>query len=81
MQSITLPSTSGISNITSNNGKLQNQGLEFELEFRIIDGKDWKWSVNANGAYNINKIIELPNNGLERNRQNAFQVYTGKGRG
>lgn len=77
--SITLPSTSGISSITSNNGKLQNQGLEFELGFRIIDGKDWKWNVNANGAYNINKIIELPNNGLERNRQNAFQVYTGKG--
>ena len=77
--SITLPSTSGISSITSNNGKLQNQGLEFELGFRIIDGKDWRWSVNANGAYNINKVIELPNNGLDRNRQNAFQVYTGKG--
>lgn len=76
--SIPLPSSSGITSITSNNGKLQNQGLEFDLTFKILNNKDWKWDVSLNGAYNINKILELPNNGLERNRQDAQQVYSGR---
>lgn len=76
--SIPLPSSSGITSITSNNGKLQNQGLEFELSFKAINNKDWKWDLSLNGAYNINKVLELPNNGLERNRQNAQQVYSGR---
>mgnify|MGYP002226546569 CR=1 FL=1 len=63
---------------TSNNGKFQNQGFEFELAFKVIDSKDWKWNLNWNGALNKNKVVALPDNGLERNRQNAFQVYTGR---
>lgn len=76
---ITIPSTSGVNSVVSNNGKFQNQGLEFELAFRIIDNKDWKWNISWNGAMNRNKVIQLPDNGLERNRQGAFQVYTGNG--
>ena len=38
---ITVPSTSGVGSVVSNNGKFQNQGFEFELAFRIIDRKDW----------------------------------------
>ncbi|WP_373759663.1 SusC/RagA family TonB-linked outer membrane protein [Bacteroides heparinolyticus] len=76
---ITLPTTAGVNSFTSNNGKFQNQGFEFELGFRVIDQKDWKWNINWNGALNINKVIQLPNNKLDRNRQNAYQVYTGKG--
>lgn len=77
--SITLPSTSGVNTFTSNNGKFQNQGFEFELAFRVIDQKDWKWNINWNGALNINKVVQLPDNQRERNRQNAFQVYSGNG--
>lgn len=76
--SIPLPSSSGITSITSNNGKLQNQGLEFDLAFKVLNNKDWKWDISLNGAYNINKILALPDNGLERNRQNAQQVYSGR---
>lgn len=77
--SIPLPASSGVSSITSNNGKLQNQGLEMDFGFKLLNTKDWKWDLNVNAAYNINKILELPNNGLENNRQNAFQVYSGNG--
>lgn len=76
---IPLPSHSGISSWKTNNGELQNQGLEVDLTARFIDTKDWKFSVNANIAWNKNKIIKLPYNGLENNRQNAFQVYSGNG--
>ena len=77
--SITIPATSGATAFTSNNGKYRNQGLEFELGFKILDQKDWKWNLNWNGAYSISKVVQLPDNGLPNNRQSAFQVYTGKG--
>ena len=48
---ITVPSTSGVGSVVSNNGKFQNQGFEFELAFRIIDRKDWKWNLNAYQVY------------------------------
>lgn len=72
---IPLPVSSGISSIRSNNGELQNQGLEMEFDFRIIDEKDWKWNLSLNAAYNKDKVISLPDNGLENNRQGAVQIY------
>lgn len=76
---ITYPSHSGTSSYLSNNGEIQNQGLEFEVNTKIIDKKDLKWNAAFNISYNKNKIISLPDNGLERNRQSAIQVYTGNG--
>lgn len=76
---ITVPSTSGVSSVVSNNGEFQNQGLEFELGFKVIQTKDWNWNLNWNGAMNRNKVVTLPDNGLDRNRQNAYQVYSGVG--
>ena len=79
LANITLPSHSGVGSILSNNGEIANQGVEIEAIARIVDNKNWKWNVNFNLAYNKNKIISLPYNGLERNMQNAFEVYTGNG--
>ena len=73
--SITLPSHSGASSFLSNNGEVQNQGVEFELGWRAVNTRDWKVNVNLIGAYNKNKIVKLPYNGLENNRQSAIQVY------
>ncbi|MGL5318378.1 MAG: SusC/RagA family TonB-linked outer membrane protein [Bacteroidales bacterium] len=75
---IQLPASSGLTSIRSNNGEIQNQGVEIELGFKVIRSKDWSWDVNANIAYNKNIIKKLPNNGLERNRQGAYQVYDPK---
>ncbi len=74
---IPLPETSGISSIRSNNGELRNRGVEMDFDFRIIRKKELTWSVTANISHNINTVIKLPYNGLERNRQGAFQVYDG----
>ena len=72
---IPLPSSSGISSIMSNNGEMRNRGIEMDLNFKVLNDKDWKWSIALNVTYNINTIMKLPSNGLENNRQNAFQVY------
>ena len=77
---IDLPSQSGTSSFMTNNGEIANQGLEIEAIARIIDSKNWKWNVNFNVAYNKNKIIKLPENGLPRNMNNKpIEVYTGNG--
>lgn len=74
---ITLPSHSGVSSYLSNNGEVQNQGMELELTANILRTKDWKFTVSMNTAYNKNKIVSLPYNGLPNNMQDAYQVYTG----
>lgn len=75
LASITTPSHVGISGITSNLGELENKGFEFEINARIVNTSDWKVNFGLNGAYNRNKIIKLPDNGNENNRQGGFQVY------
>jgi hypothetical protein len=72
---IPLPESSGISSILSNNGEIRNRGVEIDLGFKVLKTEDWKWNINSNISYNINTIMSLPYNGLERNRQNAYQVY------
>lgn len=73
-----LPSTTGFSSITNNNGEFRNRGLELELSGRIIRTEEFSWEMKGNITYNKNKIISLPANGLERNRQGGIEIYTGK---
>lgn len=49
---ITLPSHSGVSSFLSNNGEVQNQGMELELTANILRTKDWRFTVSMNTAYN-----------------------------
>ena len=76
---LSFPTSTGFSSVTNNNGEFRNQGIEIEFSGKIIDSKDWTWSASGNIAFNKNKIVSLPDNGMERNRINAFQVYTGNG--
>ena len=36
-----------------------NSGVEFAIHGEPVQTKDWTWSINVNGAYNINRIAEL----------------------
>lgn len=72
---ISLPISSGISSFRTNNGSVRNVGVELEMSAKILDREHLKWQVGANISYNKNTIEKLPYNGLERNRQGAYQVY------
>lgn len=72
-----LPPTSGFSSIRNNNGKYRNYGVELELGAKIIQTKDFNWSANANITYLRNKIVALPQNDNENNRQRGQQIYSG----
>ncbi len=64
-----VPSTSGGSGIIlGNSGSMVNKGIEFNLAIKVIDYKNFGWTVNANYAYNKNTIKSLPNN-------QDFQLY------
>lgn len=77
--SFALPSTTGFSSITNNNGEFRNQGVELELSGKIIQTKDFSWNMSGNISYNKNTVVSLPENGLERNRQGGTEIYTGNG--
>lgn len=77
--SFALPSTTGFSSITNNNGEFKNQGVELEISGKILEKKDFNWSISGNISYNRNIVVSLPNNGLERNRQGGTEIYTGNG--
>lgn len=76
---LSLPISSGISGIRTNNGSFRNRGVEIDLAAKPLQLKDWNWSINANISYNINTVVSLPSNGLPLNRQGAYQVYSGNG--
>ncbi len=75
---MSLPISSGISGVRTNNGQFRNRGIEIELAAKPIQTKEWNWNISANIAYNKNTVVKLPNNGLDLNRQNAYQVWSGK---
>jgi TonB-linked SusC/RagA family outer membrane protein len=54
-----LPITSGFDNIMTNVGETQNQGWEFSLNSRLVDRKDFTWSIDLNLFGNREKIIDL----------------------
>lgn len=69
------PASSGINTIRTNNGSLKNRGFEFDITGKVIQKPDFQWTINANAAWNKNKIVKLPYNGNVNNRQGGTQIY------
>lgn len=45
--------------ITTNVGSMENHGLEFSINSKIVAKSNWNWEVGYNLAYNKNKITNL----------------------
>lgn len=75
---VSLPTSSGISSIRTNNGSMRNRGFELDLGYKIIQQRDLVWQVNANAAWNKNTVLQLPFNGNGNNRQGGEQIYDPK---
>lgn len=80
---ILLPSSSGVSNpndngrssIRTNNGTMQNTGVELEAIVKAVQQKDLAVQFGINASWNKNKVLKLPFNGNDRNRQDGQQIY------
>ena len=60
--SANLPISSGFSTALKNVGQMQNQGLEFTLDTKNIDTKNFSWSSSFNISFNESKVLALNDN-------------------
>ncbi|WP_312192625.1 TonB-dependent receptor [Sphingobacterium sp.] len=63
---VSLPGVTGIDEITTNLGQVNNHGFEFTLSSKNITGKDFTWNTTLNFSTNKNKIVSLV--GLDANK-------------
>lgn len=74
LQSVNLPSTSGVSSYVGNVGKTENKGVEFTLNGTILDNHNgWTWDASINISANRNKLTELAS-GAESDEANNWFV-------
>lgn len=65
---VPLPNESGYDNIDLNTGQVKFWGYETEIRAKIIDKPKFKWTADFNYGYFMNKVMDLPDNGKEKNR-------------
>ncbi len=56
-----LSTISGFESTLTNDGEIQNTGLEANLNVRVINSRDFRWDVSLNAAANKNKVLTVPN--------------------
>ena len=79
LTNLDLPGYTGFSSIRTNLGSLQNNGFEAEIKVNILNNpKAFTWDVSFNTSLVNNKIIKLPTNSNENNRQGGMEVYDPK---
>jgi len=60
---VPLPATVGYRTIRRNVGAVRNRGIEFTINSKNIQQKDFNWETSFNMSFNRNKVLEL-NQGL-----------------
>lgn len=73
LNSVALPVSTGYRTTVQNIGEIENKGFEFSVDADVVNTADVKWNVNANIAFNRNKVLKLYNG------QDIFgtSLYTG----
>lgn len=76
LTNLALPGYLGFNSIRTNLGSLQNTGFEFEARANIFSNTEgFSWDISANLSTVSNKIVRLPFNGNDRNRQGGHEIY------
>jgi len=77
LQQATLGFT-GVPSFINNIGKVQNDGVEFEVTTNNIRKKDFRWTTSANISHNQNKIVALGDEALILNLGERGEGYLNK---
>lgn len=78
---LSIPNWTGYGSFTTNLSQLQNRGIEVDLRANVIrptTANGISVDVGANVSHVKNFVLKLPENGLENNRQGAFEVFDEK---
>ena len=79
LTNLSLPGYTGFGSLRTNLGTYQNKGYEFTVNANILRRPNGlRLDVGANASYVKNKILKLPYNGNDNNRQGGLQVYDPK---
>ncbi|MBI9066844.1 MAG: SusC/RagA family TonB-linked outer membrane protein, partial [Salinivirgaceae bacterium] len=54
-----ISAASGSPKAVINTGEVQNNGIELQLNFKVIKTKDFKWNMTLNYAKNYSKVVAL----------------------
>lgn len=74
LQSVSLPSTSGVERYMANVGKTRNRGVELTLNGIILENRNgWSWDASLNLSANRNKLTSLAS-GADRDEPNNWFV-------
>jgi len=76
--SIPLARQTGFSSIVSNYGSLRNRGVELNLNSIVMSKKDFSWNVDFNFSFNRLVVVNLPDNGKDKNRVDGGVIYDKK---
>lgn len=72
---LTLPLWTGFSSVRTNNGTLQNRGIELELDAQVVKAGDLSWNLGLTYFRVRNYAKQLPENGVDKNRQGGTEIY------
>jgi len=69
-------------NIRNVRSKLANKGIEFDGKFKVIDRKNFDWSINANATYMIDSKVtlhslDIPQSGVAADYTRAVPDFYG----
>lgn len=76
-----LPNTSGFGGITENIGSSQRTGIELGISATMLERGDFTLNTDFNIAFTENKVLELPDSDLIRNRIGGVLYDDGTGVG
>ena len=68
---VSLPPSSGAGTVKNNYGKQKSYGVEFSVWGRIIQNRDWMWSVTATGLHSKSTILNISDALKRKNEENA----------
>lgn len=75
LSGLTLPLWTGFSSITTNNGTLQNRGVELQLNADLVKNNGFRWNMGVTYYSVRNYAKSLPDNGVDNNRQGGQKIY------
>jgi TonB-linked SusC/RagA family outer membrane protein len=79
LTNLALPSYTGFNSVRTNLGTFQNRGYEFTVNANVLTlPNGLKLDIGANASFVKNKILKLPYNGNDNNRQGGMQVFDPK---
>ncbi|MCK9624946.1 MAG: TonB-dependent receptor [Bacteroidales bacterium] len=71
------PLSTGVDSKSVNAGTMYNRGIELTLDYKIVNTKDFKWTLNGNTTYLKNKLVDLP---LEAYTTSVYKIEEGHSR-